>query len=444
MGGEHSGVTEATTDIVIECAYFDPEHIALTGQKLGLVSDARSRFERGVDPAFLEPGLELATAMAIELAGGEPSQIVRAGTPPRPDKVVDYDPARCAGLGRGRRARRPAAGHPPAARLHSDARATSGGSRCRRWRRDVDGAADLVEEVARIDGYDKVPSTPLPRAPGVARPTATPEQLVERQRAAGGGGARAQRGGDLELHLRGRGGAVRRRRLAARQPDQRGDEGDAALAPPRPARRGGAQHGARRGERSGCSRSAGAISRTAERPTLGLVLAGPRGAQALARQGRRASTPMTPRRRRWRSSPPPARRSTICRCSAMPRPSTIPASRDGSASARRPCSPSSARSTPGWRRRSTSTARSPRPRSSSTPSRQKRGAAGHMRSAYAPPPLQAVKRDFAFLVPAELPADELLRAVRGADKAAIVGGEPVRRLHRSPASPRGASRSPSK
>src|SRR6185369_9394953 len=81
MGGEHSGVTEATTDILIECAYFDPGHIALSGQKLGLTSDARSRFERGVDPAFLEPGLALATAMAIELAGGEPSQPVHAGAP---------------------------------------------------------------------------------------------------------------------------------------------------------------------------------------------------------------------------------------------------------------------------------------------------------------------------------------------------------------------------
>src|SRR4051812_13607112 len=98
MGGEHSSVTEATTDILIECAYFDPEHIALAGQKLGLASDARSRFERGVDPAFVEPGLEIATAMALSLAGGEASQIVRAGTPPMPDHRVDYDPARCAAL----------------------------------------------------------------------------------------------------------------------------------------------------------------------------------------------------------------------------------------------------------------------------------------------------------------------------------------------------------
>src|SRR3954466_4554846 len=84
MGGEHSGVTEATTDVLIECAYFDPGHIALTGQKLGLASDARTRFERGVDPDFVETGLQLATRLAIELAGGEALQALPPGAPPRP------------------------------------------------------------------------------------------------------------------------------------------------------------------------------------------------------------------------------------------------------------------------------------------------------------------------------------------------------------------------
>jgi phenylalanyl-tRNA synthetase beta chain len=79
MGGEHSSVTEATTDVVIECAYFDPETIARTGQKLGLASDARTRFVRGVDPAFLDEGLALAAKMAVDLAGGEVSRFVRAG-----------------------------------------------------------------------------------------------------------------------------------------------------------------------------------------------------------------------------------------------------------------------------------------------------------------------------------------------------------------------------
>src|SRR3546814_13030786 len=93
MGGEHSGVTEATTDIVIECAYFSPEAIGATGRKLGLTSDARSRFERGVDPGFLGDGLALATQMVLDLCGGEPSQAVTAGEPPLTDRTVSYDPA---------------------------------------------------------------------------------------------------------------------------------------------------------------------------------------------------------------------------------------------------------------------------------------------------------------------------------------------------------------
>src|SRR3954467_12781745 len=94
MGGEHSGVTGATTDILIECAYFDPARISRTGQKLALASDARTRFERGVDPEFVETGLALATQLAIELVGGEASQAVRAGAPPRLEKTVEYRPAR--------------------------------------------------------------------------------------------------------------------------------------------------------------------------------------------------------------------------------------------------------------------------------------------------------------------------------------------------------------
>ena len=92
MGGERTSVDETTTDILIECAWFDPERIALSGQKLGLTSDARSRFERGADPAFVEAGIQLGTALVVELAGGEPSQVFRAGKPPVPDRKVDYRP----------------------------------------------------------------------------------------------------------------------------------------------------------------------------------------------------------------------------------------------------------------------------------------------------------------------------------------------------------------
>ena len=99
MGGEHSGVSDTTTDVVIECAWFDPDHIARTGQKLGLTSDARQRFERGVDPAFLDEGLAIATRLVLDHCGGTPSGITRAGQPPLDPRIVDYDPGLCLRLG---------------------------------------------------------------------------------------------------------------------------------------------------------------------------------------------------------------------------------------------------------------------------------------------------------------------------------------------------------
>uniref|UniRef100_UPI001575836C YtpR family tRNA-binding protein n=1 Tax=Sphingomonas bacterium TaxID=1895847 RepID=UPI001575836C len=99
MGGEASGVSAATTDVLIECAWFDPDQIARTGQKLTLTSDARQRFERGVDPAFLDEGLALATRLVMDLCGGTASPVIRAGTPPTTPRVVRYDPRLCATLG---------------------------------------------------------------------------------------------------------------------------------------------------------------------------------------------------------------------------------------------------------------------------------------------------------------------------------------------------------
>jgi phenylalanyl-tRNA synthetase beta chain len=177
MGGEHSGVSETTTDVLIECAYFTPEHIARTGQKLALTSDARQRFERGVDPAFLDEGLAIATWLVTEHCGGTPSAVTRAGRPPVERKQLSYDPGLCLRLGGldvpadEQRAILARLGF----EVSGDWQVT-----VPTWRRDVDGPADLVEEVVRIAGIDKVPSTPLPRADGVARPTATAEQLVER------------------------------------------------------------------------------------------------------------------------------------------------------------------------------------------------------------------------------------------------------------------------
>ncbi len=178
MGGEHSGVSETTTDVLIECAYFTPEHIARTGQKLALTSDARQRFERGVDPAFLDEGLAIATKLILDLCGGTASAIVRAGNPPLASRTITYDTGHCLRLG----------GIDVSSDKQKQILESLGFSVdlawqviVPSWRRDIDGSADLVEEVVRMVGLDKVPSTPLPRAEGVAKPTATPIQKIERK-----------------------------------------------------------------------------------------------------------------------------------------------------------------------------------------------------------------------------------------------------------------------
>jgi len=177
MGGEDSGVSEGTADLLLEIAYFTPERIALTGQALGLTSDARSRFERGVDPAFLDDGMAIVTGLILDICGGEASRVTRVGTPPLTHKRVNFDPTLTLRLGgievpydRQR------------AILESLGFTFDGDEAIvPTWRRDIDGPADLVEEVCRIVGFDHIPSTPLPRAEGVAKPTATRAQLVERR-----------------------------------------------------------------------------------------------------------------------------------------------------------------------------------------------------------------------------------------------------------------------
>ena len=178
MGGEHSGVTEDTTEVLIECAFFDPEHIARTGQKLGLTSDARQRFERGVDPAFLDDGLAIATKLVLDLTGGTASAITRVGQAPVTPRIFSYDTDYCRRLGGVDVA--PEEQRNILTRLGfsvTDDWAVTVPS----WRRDVDGPADLVEEVVRMVGLDNVVSVPLPRADGVAQPTATPAQSLERK-----------------------------------------------------------------------------------------------------------------------------------------------------------------------------------------------------------------------------------------------------------------------
>ena len=87
MGGEHSGCDENTTDVLIESALWDPPNIARTGRKLGIVTDARYRFERGVDPDFCIPGAELATHLVMDFCGGEPSRLIVAGDPAKPKRA---------------------------------------------------------------------------------------------------------------------------------------------------------------------------------------------------------------------------------------------------------------------------------------------------------------------------------------------------------------------
>ncbi|MCW1383063.1 phenylalanine--tRNA ligase subunit beta [Novosphingobium sp. KCTC 2891] len=181
MGGEHSGCADETTDVLLEIAYFNPQRIARTGQTLALASDARGRFERGVDPAFLEAGMDILTRLILEVCGGEASEVVRAGTPPAGQKTVAYDPALAGRLG--------------GVDVPLDEQKRILGAlgfgvvetgehwavSVPTWRPDVDGAPDVVEEVIRVHGLDAVPSTPLPRAEGVAKPTATPVQALERR-----------------------------------------------------------------------------------------------------------------------------------------------------------------------------------------------------------------------------------------------------------------------
>ncbi len=178
MGGALSGVSEATADVLIECAYFDPDHIARTGQALALTSDARQRFERGVDPAFLDDGLAIAVHLVLEHCGGTASAITRAGSPPTTPRTVVYDPALAQRLG----------GLEVAPERQKTILQSLGFGvapdwtvTVPTWRRDIDAAPDLVEEVVRIEGLDKVASVALPRADGVARPTATPAQKLERR-----------------------------------------------------------------------------------------------------------------------------------------------------------------------------------------------------------------------------------------------------------------------
>jgi phenylalanyl-tRNA synthetase beta chain len=177
MGGEHSGCDESTTDVLIEAALWDPVNVAQSGRKLGIISDARYRFERGVDPLFTRPGLDLATTMVLHLCGGEASEAVVAGGPPEFERIIDFpwsETRRLSGL------------DVPSAeaatileRLGFRVSGTGdrGSAAAPSWRPDIEGKADLVEEIIRIHGVDKIAPQPLPRIEAaVVKPLLTPMQ----------------------------------------------------------------------------------------------------------------------------------------------------------------------------------------------------------------------------------------------------------------------------
>jgi len=416
MGGEDSGVTEGTTDIMLEIAYFTPANIARTGQKLALTSDARSRFERGVDPAFLGDGLDILTGLIIDICGGEASEALHVGSPPIEERAVRFDPERAFALG---------GVEVPEDRQREILESLgfeftdATNVRVPTWRRDVIGTADLVEEVARITGYDRVVSTPLPREPGVAKPTATRSQIVERKvrRAA------AARGLDE---------AVTWSFISDEEAEIFGPSAW-TLANPiseemkvmRPSLLPGLIAAARRNlDRGAASARLFEIGRRylsdSERMTATLLLAGDR--QARSWQGGKAQ--------RFDAFDAKSEALALLEAAGAPVanlqlfPDAGPTWHPGRSATLR-LGPKTVLAAfgelhPRLERLVDAPERAvaaevyldaiPEPRSS-----------GHARAHYTPPALQPVTRDFAFLIAAGVQADNLVRAIRGADKQAITG-----------------------
>ena len=418
MGGMHSGCSNTTTDVLIECAYFDPEGIARTGQRLTLTSDARTRFERGVDPAFLDDGLAVATHLVRSLCGGTASELTRSGHPPLGTRIIAYRPEQVGAL----------AGIEIASTMQADILSRLGFGvtvgdvwqvTVPSWRHDIDGSADLVEEVVRITGFDSVPSTPLPRSEGVAKPTTTAAQLIER---------RVRR----TIAARGLNEAVTWSFIS---PDEAAPFGDgvwtlenaisAELAVMRPSMLPGLLSAARRNaDRGQPNLRLFELGRRylgdTERPTAGILLTGDRA------------------ERDWRGGRPIAVDAFDAKAEALAglAAAGVPVERllvmdQASAwyhpgrSGRLCLGPKTTLAEfgelhPGVARHfglRTAVAVAelfldaiPQPR----------GSLKRNRPVYAPPSLQPVSRDFAFVVAPDASADALLRAVRGADKAAIL------------------------
>ena len=420
MGGEHSGVSEGTTDVLIECAFFDPEHIARTGQKLALTSDARQRFERGVDPAFLDDGLAIATKLVLDHAGGTASAIARSGQAPVAPRNISYDTDYCRRLG--------GIDVPQDEQRNILERlgfsVTSDWSvGVPSWRRDVDGPADIVEEVVRMVGLDHVVSVPLPRADGVAIPTATPAQSLERKvrRAAA---------------ARGLNEAINWSFLPQKAADAFGG-GDWSLANPisedmkvmRPSLLPGLLSAAQRNMDRGASSVrlfeigrryfAGTDGASNERVTAGIVLAGERSARNWA-SGKAA---------RFDAFDAKAEAIALLKAAGVATDNLLVMGDAGAhyhpgQSATLRMGPKNILAAFGTLHPATAKAFdldgnivAAEIFLDAIPLKK---AAGFMRPAFTPPALQAVTRDFAFLVPVDTPANDLLRSIKGCDKDNIV------------------------
>ncbi len=180
IGGEQTGCTAETTEVFLEVALFDPVRTAITGRTLGIHSDARYRFERGIDPAFLPDGMEIATRLILDLCGGEPSECVIAGHEPAWQRTIPLRWQRLSALG-GVDVEREAA-------VAILGRLGFGGTfdgdvwqvTVPPWRNDVSDETCLIEEILRIYGYERIPIVPLRRETALPQGALAPEQKQTR------------------------------------------------------------------------------------------------------------------------------------------------------------------------------------------------------------------------------------------------------------------------
>lgn len=181
VGGKPTGCTEETTNVFVEAAYFKPERIARTGRDMGIESDARYRFERGVDPEFTFTGMDVATQLILEICGGEASHIVQAGEKPNWQRSYKYDPDYLTQL----------IGHKvpdneqtrilTSLGFEIEGKSSNLKVSPPSWRGDILGKADLTEEIIRIIGFDKIPSVSVTHNGAVPCSAETPLLTRTRQ-----------------------------------------------------------------------------------------------------------------------------------------------------------------------------------------------------------------------------------------------------------------------